>query len=241
MKKLKPDHKGKAVYLSAPVNALVQGYYEQNTTIAEIKEHGDFGLGTFNDLDGEMVILDNIVYQVKDDGMAYPVGDDKETPFACLTFFTPDTVEEINGERLDVPLEELLNLLIPSANMLYAIRIDGEFKYIKTRSVPRQENYRPLVEVAREQPTFEYHEIKGTLGGFYTPQFMASLNVPGYHLHFMNEDRTRGGHMLECEFKEITVGLQHVPRLEVGLPLTIDYLTADLTEDTRRDLEEAEH
>ena len=78
------------------------------------------------------------------------------------------------------------------------------------------------------------------LGGFFTPQFMASLNVPGYHLHFLSEYRTRGGHLLECRYKQVRIGLQHIPKLEVGLPLTIDYLTADLDTDITKDLEEAE-
>jgi acetolactate decarboxylase len=238
---MKKNTGNNSVYLSTPVNALVQGFYKQNTTVAEIKEHGDFGLGTFNNLDGEMVILDGIVYQVKSDGKAAVVDDQEETPFACVTFFSADTTEEIDGGRLKDSLEELLDNLIPSPNMLYAIRIEGEFEYIKTRSVPRQENYRPLVEVAREQPTFEYRDIRGTLAGFFTPQFMASLNVPGYHLHFLSEDRTQGGHLLECKYKLIRIGLQHIPKLEVGLPLTLDYLTADLDIDIRKDLEEAEH
>ncbi|MEA1927974.1 MAG: acetolactate decarboxylase, partial [Candidatus Auribacterota bacterium] len=164
-----------------------------------------------------------------------------ETPFACVTFFSPDTTEEIDGGRLKDSLEELLNNLIPSPNMLYAIRIEGEFEYIKTRSVPRQENYRPLVEVAREQPTFEYRDIRGTLGGFFTPAFMASLNVPGYHLHFLSADRTRGGHLLECRYQLVRIGLQHIPKLEVGLPLTVDFLTADLSREIREDLAEVEH
>ncbi len=231
---------GNAVYLTAPVNALVLGYYRENTSVGEIRKHGDFGLGTFNNLDGEMVVLDGNVYQVKADGVAAPVPDTEETPFACVTFFTPDMVEEIDGRRLDEDPETLLDGLIPSPNMLYAIRIDGEFEYVKTRSVPRQENYRPLVEVAREQPTFEFRRTAGTLCGFFTPQFMSSLNVPGYHLHFLTEDRKQGGHLLECRLRNVTVGLQHIPKLELGLPLTLDYLTADLSGETKKDLEEAE-
>ncbi|MFH1037099.1 MAG: acetolactate decarboxylase [PVC group bacterium] len=234
------EKSGNAVYLTAPVNALVLGYYRQNTTVREITLHGDFGLGTFNNLDGEMVVLDGRVYQVKADGLSAAVPESEETPFACVTFFTPDTTEEIDGRRLNEDLETLLDGLIPSSNMLYAIRIDGSFEHVKTRSVPRQENYRPLVEVAREQPVFEFHQVEGTLCGFYTPQFMASLNVPGYHLHFLTKDRQRGGHLLECRLQTVTVGLQHIPKLELGLPITLDYLTADLSGETKKDLEEAE-
>jgi len=231
---------GNAVYLTAPVNSLVLGYYRQNTPIAEIRRHGDFGLGTFNNLDGEMVVLDGTVYQVKADGSAAEVKDDEESPFACVTFFSPDSTEEIDGRRLEDKLEDLLDGLIPSPNMLYAIRIDGRFDYVRTRSVPPQENYRPLVEVARQQPVFEFRRVEGTLGGFYTPRFMSSLNVPGYHLHFLTEDRLRGGHLLECRLGDVSIGIQHVPKLELGLPLTLDYLTADLSGETKKDLEEAE-
>ncbi len=235
----RPD--GNSVYLSAPVNALVQGLYEENTSIAEIKRHGDFGLGTFNNLDGEMMLLDGLVYQTKADGSVRPVKDTVLTPFACVTFFSPDSTEEIDGKLLPGPLPELLDHLIPSENMLYAIRIDGSFSRVITRSVPKQENYRPLVEVARDQPTFKFDTVEGTMAGFYTPEFMNSLNVPGYHLHFLTADRTGGGHLLECRPEKVRIGLQHIPKLELGLPITLDYLTADLTGDPRKDLEEAEN
>lgn len=229
-----------SVYVSAPVNALVEGIYRENTTIAEIKAHGDFGLGTFNQLDGEMVVLDGRVYQLKADGRCHPVADEEQTPFACVTFFTPDSGEEV-ARPLDYgQLNELLDLLLPSKNMLYAIRIDGDFSYVRTRSVPRQESYRPLVEVAREQPEFEFHEVSGTLAGFWTPAFMGALTVPGYHLHFLTADRGSGGHLLECRTRRVNIALQHVPTLEVGLPVTLDYLTADFTRDLHGDLAEAE-
>ena len=61
------------LYVSAPVNALVEGLYWEDTTIADILARGDFGLGTFNDLDGEMVVLDGQVYQLRSDGIAYAV------------------------------------------------------------------------------------------------------------------------------------------------------------------------
>lgn len=97
------------------------------------------------------------------------------------------------------------------------------------------------MEVAREQPVFDYHDISGTLVGFYTPAFMEKLNVPGYHMHFLSADRTRGGHLLECSPCGVRCELQNVGRLEVALPVTLDYLTADLSRDTAHDLEEAEH
>jgi len=233
-----PD--GNAVFLSAPVNALLEGIYREKTDIATLKRHGDLGLGTFNDLDGELTMLDGQVYQIRGDGRVYPVDDTAATPFACVTFFTPDTVEEIQ-EPIDTDqFDGLLRRLIPSDNMLYALRIDAMFDAIEVRSVPRQENYRPLVEVTREQPVFDYRDLPGTLVGFFVPEFLQSLNVPGIHLHFLSQDRTKGGHLLKCSTRTARIGVQHVPRLILGLPLTLDFLTASFTRPVAKDLLEAE-
>ncbi len=237
---LSVKEKGNAVYLSAPINALVEGLYVENTTIAQLKRHGDFGLGTFNYLDGEMVLLDGKVYQIRSDGNVYDVEDDERSPFACVTFFSPDTFDDIEGGPDPADLYGLLDNLIPSQNMLYAIRIDGTFKHVRTRAVPRSENYRPLVEATKDQPVFDFEDVAGSLAGFYTPSFMESLNAPGYHLHFLTEDRRHGGHLLGCTLKKARIGIQHVPGLEVGLPVTLDYLTIDLTRDTGKDLDKAE-
>ena len=234
------DKKTNSVFISAPVNALVEGLYEENTSMAEIKTHGDFGIGTFNNLDGEMVILENEVFQLKSDGTCSPVADSVLTPFACVTFFKEDTYDEVEGDFDYQAFQDLLVNCTPSPNMLYAIRIDGEFSYIKTRSVPKQENYRPLVEVAREQPEFQYENITGTMVGFYNPTFIDTINVPGYHLHFISDDRSKGGHLLECNMTRGRIGMQHIKLLELGLPVTFDYLTADFSRDTAKDLDEAE-
>ena len=233
--------KENAVYLSAPINALVEGLYVENSTMAKIKQHGDFGLGTFNLLDGEMVLLDGQVYQIRSDGNVYHVKDDEMSPFACVTFFNPDTFDDLENSNHSKGFYDLLNTLIPSENMLYAIRIDGTFSHVKTRVVPRSENYRPLVEATKNQPVFDFHNIRGCLAGFYTPRFMESLNAPGYHMHFLSEDRQHGGHLIQCVLERVRIGIQHVPKLDVGLPITLDYLTADLTRDVGNDLDKAEN
>ena len=238
---MRNDEEGNAVFLSAPINALVEGIYRENTTVAELRHHGDFGLGTFNDLDGEMVIVGGEIRQLRADGVAYTVADDAETPFACVTFYAPDTEEEVEGHFSWPEVDQLILDNIPSQNMFYAIRLDGVFDYVKTRAVPKQDNYRPLVEVTRNQPTFEFENVRGTMAGFWTPPFMQSINVPGYHIHFLTEDRQHGGHLIECHMIAATLGIQHIAKLELGLPVTLDFMTADLTRDTSRDLDEAEH
>jgi acetolactate decarboxylase len=228
------------IYLCAPVNALVEGIYEENIPLTEIKKHGDFGLGTFDHLDGEMVMLDGQVYQITADGRVALVGEDISTPFACVTFYQTHSAEEIDREMpSNVFLEWLLNLM-PSFNIFYAIRIEGLFAHVRVRSVPKQHNYRPLVEVAQEQPVFDFHDVEGTLAGFFTPSFMSSLNVPGLHLHFLSADLQQGGHLLACSPRKARIGIQFLSRLELSLPMTLDYLTWDFQRDVDQDLDKAE-
>jgi acetolactate decarboxylase len=229
-----------SVYLCAPVNALVEGIYEEKIPFSEVKKHGDFGLGTFDHLDGEMIMLDGQIFQIRADGRVQKVGDDALTPFACVTFFKPEKHAVLTGDHNYQDFLSWLEGLLPSPNMFYALRIDGTFSYIKTRSVPRQACYRPLVEVAAEQPVFEFAEIAGTLAGFYTPEFMASLSVPGMHLHFLSADQQHGGHLLECRPHQAEVAVQSLSRMELGLPLSDAYLHWDFHRDVSQDLNKAE-
>ena len=231
----------KILFITAPVNALVEGLYREETSISEILARGDFGLGTFNDLDGEMVVMDGKVYQLRSDGQAYQVPANTKSPFACVTFFKPYSFEDIDEPLSYAELIALLDRTLPSKNMLYAIKIEGEFSYVRTRSVPRQDAYKPLVEVAKEQSEFSFENIAGSMVGFWTPGFLSSVAVPGYHLHFLTADKQHGGHLLECRAINIKISLQHVSRIELGLPITLDFMTADLSRDITEDLKEAEH
>lgn len=229
------------VYLCAPVNALVEGIYEEKIPFSKVKKHGDFGLGTFDHLDGEMIMLDGKVFQIDFDGWVHEEDDRALTPFCCVTFFKPVKYDRLVGENSYDGFLDWLQAQLPSPNIFYALKIEGTFSYIKARSVPKQECYRPLVDVAREQHVFEFEDIEGTLAGFYTPEFMGSLNVPGLHLHFLSADHTRGGHLLECRPKDVRLGLQALSKLELGLPMNEAYLHWDFQRDIDRDLEAAEH
>ncbi len=229
------------IYLCAPINALVEGVYEAKFPLKKLLEYGDFGIGTFDQLDGEMIILEGEIYQVTNDGIVKHVSDEGATPFAGVTFFSAHTVDSLPGTTTYEEFLRQLEGLLFSKNICYALRIDGHFHHVKVRSVPKQENYRPLVEVAKEQAVFEFEDISGTLLGFYTPSFMASVNVPGLHLHFLSDDRQHGGHLLSCIPGEVEVGLQFVDKVELSLPLTFDYLTMNFDRDVAADLNEAEN
>jgi acetolactate decarboxylase len=228
------------VYVCAPVNALVEGIYEQKIPFTQVKQYGDFGLGTFNNLDGEMVMLDGDIYQITAEGCVHKVNEQELTPFACVTFYKPLSHDQLKKELSYPDFQEWLQSLLPSSNIFYAIRIEGRFSYMRVRSVSKQENYRPLVEVAQEQQVFTFKDIEGTLAGFFTPSFISSLSVPGFHMHFLSADRKKGGHLLECRPRQVRVGVQFISTLELAFPMSLDYLTWDFRRKTEEDLNKVE-
>ena len=234
------DTKRNPIYLCAPVNALVEGVYEERIPYSEIKKHGDFGLGTFDSLDGEMVMLDGNIYQITSDGRVHLQDDSAHTPFACVTFYQPAAHDELISASNYEEFLAWLEGLLPSPNIFYAIHIEGAFSFIKVRSVPKQDCYKPLVEVTKTQPVFEYKDIQGTLSGFFTPSFLSSLSVPGLHLHLLSSDFQQGGHLLECRTEGVQAGVQFINSVELDLPMSLDYLTLDFQRNTEDDLDRAE-
>jgi acetolactate decarboxylase len=224
------------------INALLDGDYTGSMTFGELKRHGTFGLGTVDKLDGEMIGLEGRFYQIKTDGVAYPVPDSMTTPFAVVTVFDADTTLP-SQDRMDYEgLKKYLDEAIPDKSIFYAIKIEGVFNYIKTRSVPKQtEPYPPLVEVIKKQTIFEFHDAKGTIVGFRCPNSVKGVNVPGYHLHFITEDRKAGGHLLACQLQDATIAIDYTSEFYMVLP---QHETArqksDLSKDRSEELKKVE-
>src|SRR3712207_6714397 len=82
-------HPHHTLFQTSTIEALLDGNYEGDVTFAELEERGDFGLGTFDALDGEMVCLDGDFYQVRADGLAYAVDQRSKTPFPVVPFSGP--------------------------------------------------------------------------------------------------------------------------------------------------------
>jgi len=137
------------------IDAILAAVYDGVMEVGSLLKCGDFGIGTSDRLDGEMVILGGKVYQIKADGVAYSVADDVKTPFATLTYFDDDRVEKLPADINFSQLTQLLGEKMPTSNIVYAIKIEGDFSYMKTRSVPVQNKpYVPLVEVTKTQAEF---------------------------------------------------------------------------------------
>ncbi len=183
----------------ATIDALLAGAFDGSMTLDTLLHYGDFGIGTFDRLDGEMVVLDGRVWQVRADGSVREPARHTTTPFAAVIRFAPDRTIPVNRALDLTGLQECINAAGLNSNLMYAIRARGIFASVKTRSVPAQDKpYPTLAEVARSQPVFTASNVTGTLVGFRLPAYVGGINVPGYHLHFLSDDRAFGGHVLEC-------------------------------------------
>ena len=226
---VKVEENSDVLFQVSTINALLEGIYDGEISFRELKKHGDLGLGTFNSLDGEMTMIDGEVYQVKSDGKVYVMPDSAKTPFSVVTFFEEDTSIVLDSFMDYKTLEEFMDKALPTKNIIYAIKIEGLFKYVRTRSVPAQEKpYPPLAEVVKTQTEFEFYNEKGTLVGFRLPDYIKGINVPKYHLHFITEDREGGGHLLECETDKVKIGIDFTGELFVSLPQIKEFYDVDL-------------
>lgn len=202
--------------------ALERGLYDGDVTYAQLAQAGNFGIGTFDGMDGEMIALDGEFYQARFDGSVLVAGKHQETPFATVTFFTPEQHLELVAPLTSYDLlKDYLAKMAPPANRPYAIRLNGRFSYVKIRSIPRQsEPFPPLADVIAQQVTWEQQDISGILVGWWFPQYLSSLNAPGYHLHFISDDRQVAGHLLECSLEDGTIDIDYQDRVTVHFPQT---------------------
>jgi acetolactate decarboxylase len=218
--------------------ALVKGVYEGIVSANLLKQHGTFGLGTFENLSGEMVILEGRIYQAKADGTVLEVPGALNVPFALVTRFECDQSGEIREVESLEELAAQCDRYRESDNLFYAFRIDGRFKRIHTRVL--NATSKPLAQAARVQPEFEFRDIDGTLVGIWSPQFSSAFSVPGYHFHFLSDDRTKGGHLLECAGSKLRVQMEKLNEFHVSLPESEEFLKADLSKDSSAELSSAE-
>jgi len=225
------------LFQTSTIAALLVGVYDGDLTLKQLQEHGDIGIGTFNDLDGEMIGLDGKFYQVRVDGAAYLVNDSMLTPFAEVTFFEPD-MTAISHEPLNyTQLESYLDGLLPTKNIFYVIKVKGLFEYVKTRSVPRQNKpYPPLQKAVQNQSIFEFHKIEGTIVGVRAPDSMSGLSVPGYHFHFITNDRRAGGHLLDCNIQNVTMEIDNTQGFHMIFLGSEDFYKANLTGEEQKEL-----
>jgi acetolactate decarboxylase len=220
--------------------ALVEGIYDGVVSVAALKHHGDFGLGTFADLDGEMVALDGRFFHARADGSFVEAPDRALVPFAVVTRFRAEREADIGACESLAELVSRLDGLRDTSNLFFAIRVDGVFDQVRMRVACKAAPDTPLVKATERQAEFALRGVEGTLVGFWTPRYARAINVAGYHLHFIAAHRRTGGHLLDCSARSLRVSIQHEADFRIAIPETAHFLKADLTRDGSQDLETAE-
>ena len=211
------------------LSALLAGVYDGELAVRELLRHGNFGLGTFNSLDGEMIIVDGVCHRLRSDGGVTLAEPDACTPFAVVTEFTPSITAELPADLVRDDVVRFIHRLTRSENYLYAVRVSGHFAWVRTRTVRRQERpYRPLVEVTRGEPEQRFDDLGGVVAGFRTPLYERGIGVPGGHVHFIDNARKRGGHVLDFKITTASVELCPATALHLALPLSDAFGRADL-------------
>ncbi|MBK8295516.1 MAG: acetolactate decarboxylase [Solirubrobacterales bacterium] len=238
---LHAGHESHTLFQASTVSALLDGSYDGDLSFAELAEQGDTGLGTLNGLDGEMIALDGQFLRADFRGTISVVSPDSQTPFAVVGWFEPDLEFEISGVVGFDHLVTLLEERMPPGTPAAAVRIDGDFKSVTARSVPRQHApYRPLAEVVADQNVFELPAGLGTLVGFRFPSYSERIEIAGYHLHFVDHGRKHGGHVLDLEIEAANVKVEVSSDLHIELPPGMDLGSPDLAGDTHAAIERAE-
>ena len=223
------------IYQVALLQSLTQGYYDGIIKVSELKEHGDIGIGTFEGVNGEMIVLDGTVYQALGDGTVQVAADDETVPFSNVTFFDKDGSVELSDINDVNALKEKLNAMVEEngKNLFYFVKMSGTFEKMNVRSEIKQEKPYKTLDKALEtdQREFSYDNITGTVVALYCPDYMNGLNTPGWHFHFISDDKTKGGHLLDLQFAKATAEYDATPEFDMCLTDNGDFQQMELAKD----------
>lgn len=226
------------------LQGLTEGDFDGSVSAAEYKTMGDTGIGTFDGLNGELVMLDGKIFRAAGDGSVEEVDDSETIPFGNTSFFEADSTQEISDVGSYEELQDILNDSVHElgANYFYVVRIDGSFSEMHVRSELKQE--KPYVTInealEKDQKEFDYKDIEGTMVGIYCPSFMSQLNNVGWHFHFVSDDRSKGGHVFELKVKDAEIGMDFTDDYKVVLPDSEKFQETDFSIDRSADVKKAE-
>ncbi|SNR77043.1 acetolactate decarboxylase [Lutibacter agarilyticus] len=211
--------------------AFVNKIYDGTLKASELKERGTIGLGSYNALEGELVMLDGILYEALGDGSVIVVNDTTKIAYANAAFYKEDVAFKFEDTYNYEDLRKELNLQTGSKNFFYAFKIHGTFQKLKLGGVPKQE--KPYTEgldvLIPNRPVFDKENITGTMVGFYCPEFIGKINVTGYHLHFVSDDKKSAGHVMEfTNASDLTGGYKKISKYQFDLPETNEYEAVNL-------------
>ena len=226
--------KDDAIHQVSLMQSFMHGAYDGVITVKELKSYGDAGLGTFEGVNGEMIVLDGVVYQAAADGSINIMKDNETVPFTTVTPFDEDEkIPEISASSFD-DLTSKLDKEIEKhgVNNMYVAKIKGDFSNITVRSVEKQEKpYKEFTEVAKvDQKVFNYTNQTGTIVAVYFPEYMSELNMHGWHLHFLNDAKDKGGHVLGLTMKNGTGAMDTIQEFDMILPQSDSFANMNFSE-----------
>ena len=228
----------------ALLQSLAQGYFGGTVKVRDMRSLGDIGIGTFEGLNGEMIMLDGTVYQALGDGRVVVADDKVAVPYATVTYFDHELSLGLNDVKDKAAFEKILNEEVKKCgeNSFYMIKLHTEFSSLLFRSeYGSKPPYPTLVEALKDKQTeFNAKNIKGTLVGLYCPNYMSGLNSPGWHFHFISDDRKQGGHILELSVKKGTVELDKTDKFTMILHDDQQFHKLNLAKDMSKDIQSAE-
>lgn len=233
------------IYQISTLQALALGYSRSVVTVRELLEHGDIGLGTFEDVNGEMIVVDGQCFRATEDGTVWEADSDMGVPFASVAKAGNAAgfeVEDINDIE---KLKEVLTLKIEEdfgLNSMHIARIDGEFRCVCARSESAYRSHHVDLKdiLAQTQRDFRFENIAGTLVCLYYPDYMDGINAPGWHVHFLSKDRTKGGHVFDLAVARGLVRLTKISHIEIQLPSEPAFDTYSLKEASGNDIKKVE-
>jgi acetolactate decarboxylase len=210
--------KGTMLQIST-VTGLVRGLFYPVTTVGWMKQNGNIGLGAFEGMDGELLILDGKAYNAMYSGKVVAVEDNSPIVYGAIAQLSVDRTESLQNIASYAQLQKSLEQFLPNKNIFYVFKVQGTFNYLKVRSTPKQQPpYTGLADVVKNQSIFEFKDIKGTLIGFWCPAYIQGVYAPGFHLHFISEDRQKGGHVLEANVADLTAQIGYLTQMYLVLP-----------------------
>lgn len=228
------------VFQYSTIGAFMNGLYDGELTCRQLKGRGDFGIGTFNGVDGELILFRGACYQAKEDGKLTRAPNNSRIPFAVAKHFKPATRIKIPRELNYKDLTQYLDILMPERNLFFSVKIEGEFSFVETRAIARQNKpYQPFAQVAKSQRVSRFTNIKGFLVGFRFPDYMKELEPAGYHFHFISRNRKSGGHLLDCSVSGGAIEINKSRSMFLLLPDNKEFLNAALAKDSKQELLEA--
>ena len=227
------------------LQALVAGYTRSVVTVQELERLGNVGLGTFEGVDGEMILLDGVCYRACQDGTVARPAPGVGVPFASVASVQGGTSFEL-GEAAGIDaLKHELTCRIDDAfalNSIHVATVSGTFDSVSARSESAYKADHVTLKdmLATTQREFVFERLQGTLVCVYHPDYMDGINAPGWHVHFLSQDHTRGGHVFELSMTCGRAVMHKIDRIEIQLPATPAFDTYSLKETTQNDIAEVE-